>query len=166
MMRLIAHIDDGHAGIRMPDGDSELTRLVQLEFFLFAEGLFVTAAGPGYSRLLGAQVETVGGRPVADVVAALEPLIARDNDQQVTFAVPRLLRHTAILHGLGLTGDLGQVTLAVRFPDGTTGEESVDAGPGQFRWDRHPPGWTRLTDIVAERLSGPTPLHLRHRELP
>lgn len=50
MMRLTAHMDDGHAGIAMPDGDNELTRLVQLEFFLFAEGLFVTAtrpAGPG-----------------------------------------------------------------------------------------------------------------------
>src|SRR5436190_2101205 len=50
MMRLTAHLDDGHAGIRMPDGNTELARLVQLEFFLFAEGLFVTAAGPGYSH--------------------------------------------------------------------------------------------------------------------
>ena len=66
MMRLTAYIDDGHAGIRMPDGDDDLSRLVQLEFFLFAEGLFVTAAGPGYSRLLGAEVETIGGRTVEE----------------------------------------------------------------------------------------------------
>ena len=39
----------------------------------------------------------------------------------------------------------------------------MDAVPGRFEWDRHPPGWTRLTDTVAER---PAPLHLRHRELP
>ena len=169
MMRLTAHMDDGHAGIRMPDGDSELTRLVQLEFFLFAEGLFVTAAGPGYSRLLGAEVETIGGRTVEEAVAALGPLIARDNDQQVRLEIPVLLRQTAVLHGLGLTGDLGQVALTVRFPDGTSGEATVDAVPGRFRWDRHPPGWTRLTDTVAERLSGVSgspPLHLRHRELP
>ena len=169
MMRLTAHMDDGHAGIRMPDGDSELTRLVQLEFFLFAEGLYVTAAGPGYSRLLGAEVETIGGRTVEEAVAALGPLIARDNDQQVRLEIPVLLRQTAVLHGLGLTGDLGQVALTVRFPDGTSGEATVDAVPGRFRWDRHPPGWTRLTDTVAERLSGVSgspPLHLRHRELP
>jgi tetratricopeptide (TPR) repeat protein len=166
MMRLTAHIDDGHAGIGMPDGDDELARLVQLEFFLFAEGLFVTAAGPGYSRLLGAEVEAIGGRTVEEAVTALEPLIARDNDQQVTSAIPRFLRHTAVLHGLGLTRDLGQVTLRVRFPDGTSGEAAVDAVPGQFRWDRHPTGWTRLTDTVAERLSAAPPLHLRHRELP
>lgn len=163
MMRLTAHMDDGHAGIRMPDGDDGLTRLVQLEFFLFAEGLFVTSAGPGYTRLLGARVETIGGCTVPEAVAALAPLIARDNDQQVRLEIPVLLRRTAILHGLGLTGDLGQVVLTVRFPDGTSGEATVDAVPGRFQWDRHPPGWTRLTDTVAER---PTPLHLRHRELP
>jgi len=169
MMRLIAHLDDGHAGISMPDGNTELTRLVQLEFFLFDEGLFVTAAGPGYSSLLGAEVEAIGGRTVEEAVAALGPLIARDNDQQVTLMVPLLLRRTAILHGLGLTSDLGQVTLTVRRPDGTASEETVDAVPGQLHLDRHPPGWTRLTDTVTERLSeaaGSPPLHLRHRELP
>ena len=153
----------------MPDGNAELSRLVQLEFFLFAEGLFVTAAGPVYSRLLGAGGGEIGGRTVDEAVAALGPLIARDNDQQVKFQVPAFLRQTAILHGLGLTADLGQVTLAVRFPDGSSGEATVDAVPGRFRWDRHPPGWTRLADTVTERLpgvSGTPPLHLRHRELP
>src|SRR5690242_4709055 len=169
MMRLTAHLDDGHAGVSMPDGNTELTRLVQLEFFLFAEGLCVTAAGPGYSRLLGAEVETIGGRTVEEALAALGPLIARDNDQQVTLMVPLLLRRTAILHGLGLIGDLGQVTLTVRRPDGTASEETVDAVPGRLHLDRHPLGWTRLTDTVTERLSGVSgspPLHLRHRELP
>jgi tetratricopeptide (TPR) repeat protein len=163
MMRLTAHLDDGHAGIRMPDGNTELSRLLQLDFFLFAEGLFVTAAGPGHSRLLGARVEKIGGRAVDEAVAVLGPLIARDNDQQVTFQVPAFLRQTAILHGLGLTGDLAQATLAVRFPDGSSGEATVDAVPGRFRWDRHPPGWILLTDTVPGQ---PRPLHLRHRELP
>jgi hypothetical protein len=114
-------------------------------------------------------VETIGGRTVEEAVAALGPLIARDNDQQVRLEIPVLLRQTAVLHGLGLTGDLGQVALTVRFPDSASGEATVDAVPGRFRWDRHPPGWTRLTDTVAERLSGVSgspPLHLRHRELP
>jgi len=131
MMRLTAHLDDGHAGISLPDGDSEFVRLVRLEFFLFADGLHVTAAGPGYTRLLGARVEAIGGRAVGEVIAALGPLIARDNDQQVTLMVPLLLRQTAILHGLGLTGDLGQVTLTVRHPDGSAREEAVEAVPGR-----------------------------------
>ena len=167
MMRLTAHMDDGHAGIRMPDGDDELTRLVQLEFFLFAEGLFVTAAGPGYSRLLGAR----GGDDRRPHRARRPSRRSPRSSPGTTTSRSRsrsrvLLRQTAVLHGLGLTDDLSQVTLTVRFPDGTSGEATVDAVPGRFRWDRYPPGWTRLTDTVAERLSGATPLHLRHRELP
>ena len=104
-----------------------------------------------------------GGRTVEEAVAALAPLIARDNDQQVRLEIPVFLRRTAILHGLGLTGDLGQVTLTLRFPDGTSGEATAAAVPGRFQWDRYPPGWTRLTDTVTERLSGAVPLHLRHR---
>jgi tetratricopeptide (TPR) repeat protein len=76
MTRLTAHIDDGHAGIRMPDGDDELSRLVQLEFFLFAEGLFVTAAAPGYFCLLGAEVETIGDHPAEPFAAFCDRLFA------------------------------------------------------------------------------------------
>ena len=123
----------------------------------------MTAAGPGHSRLLGAEVKTIGGCTVEEAVAALAPLIARDNDQQVRLQIPVLLRQTAILHGLGLTGDLGQVALTVRFPDGTSGEATADAVPGRFRWDRHPPGWTRLdrhggrTALGGLRVTAPAP---------
>lgn len=70
------------------------------------------------------------------------------------------------MHGLGLTDDLGTVTLTVRFAGGTSGEATVDAVPSEFRWDRYPPGWVALTDTVSGRLGRSRPLHLRHRELP
>jgi tetratricopeptide (TPR) repeat protein len=163
MMRLVRHLDDGHAGVRPPAGDSDLSRLLPLDFFLFPEGLFVIRAGPGHEELLGARVEKIGHLTTEEAIAALDPVIVRDNEQQVTFMVPALLRHTAVLAGLGIIDELARASLTVRAADGTRREVTVDAELDELLWDRDPPGWTALADTVPGR---PRPLHLRHRELP
>ena len=92
MMKLVRHLDDGHAGVRPPEGDNELSRLLPLDFFLFPEGLYVIGAGPGHEDLLGARVERIGHLSTEEAIAALDPVIVRDNEQQVTFMVPAFLR--------------------------------------------------------------------------
>jgi len=163
MMKLVRHLDDGHAGVRPPEGDNELSRLLPLDFFLFPEGLYVIGAGPGHEDLLGARVDRIGRLSTGEAIAALDPVIVRDNEQQVTFMVAAFLRHSAVLAGLGVTEDLGRASLTVRAADGTSRVVAVDAEPGSLLWDRYPAGWTALPDTVPGR---PRPLHLRHRELP
>ena len=164
MMKLVRHLDDGHAGVRPPAKENkDLSRLLPVEFFLFPEGLFVIAAGPGHDHLLGAKVEKIGRRTVTDAISALDPVIVRDNEQQVTFMVPWFLRYTAVLQGLGIIDDLKQASLTVRGADGTSREVMLDAEPGEHLWDRYPDGWTALADTVPGQ---PRPLHLRHREVP
>ena len=166
MMKLVRHLDDGHAGVRPPDRrhkNDDLSRLLPVEFFLFPEGLFVIAAGPGHEDLLGAKVEKVGRHAVTDAISALDPVVVRDNEQQVTFMVPWFLRYTAVLQGLGLIDDLKQASLTVRGADGTSREVTLDAEPGEHLGDRYPDGWTALADTVPGQ---PRPLHLRHREVP
>ena len=188
MMKLVRHLDDGHAGVRPPQAENaDLSRLLPVDFFLFSEGLFIIGAGPGHDDLLGARVEKIGRRTVTDAIAALDPVIVRDNEQQVTFMAPRFLRYTAVLQGLGIIDDLSKASLTVRAADGTTRELMLHAEPGEHLWDRYPPGWTALPDKVAATCAGteagtgsgteagteagtgsghPRPLHLRHRDLP
>jgi hypothetical protein len=163
MMRLVRHLDDGHAYVRPAEGDNQLSGLLPLDLFLFPEGLFVIAAGPGYEHLLGARVDKIGRHTVAEALMALDPVVVRDNEQQVTFMAPALLRSTAVLYGLGVIDDPACATLTVRSADGTSSEVTLNAEPIERRWDRYPPGWTELTDTLATQ---PRPLHLRHRELP
>jgi len=149
MMKLVRHLDDGHAGVRPPqEQNKDLSRLLPVDLFLFPEGLFVIGAGPGHDDLLGAKIEKIGRRTVAEAIAALDPVIVRDNEQQVTFMVPRFLRYTAVLQGLGIIDDLRKASLTVRGADGTSREVTLDAEPGEHMWDRYPPGWTALADTV------------------
>lgn len=157
MMKLLRHLDDGHASINGPEDDEDMSRLLPLDLFLFPEGLYVIGAGPGCEDLLGAKVEKIGGLTIDEAMAALDPVITRDNEHWPSYLFPALVRYTTILEGLGL-----DPVLTVQRPDGTRDEVRPKAVPAKFRLDRYPPGWTALIDTVP----GPRPLHLRNRELP
>lgn len=162
MMKLLLPLDDGHAYIHWPESRQDLARCLPLDLYHFPEGVFVAAAAPAYRDLLGAQLELVDEHPVDAALAAVEPMISRDNAQQVKAVAPDWLRRTPFLHALGLIPDPAQATLTVRLPSGTTEDVRVDAVPiSPGRAYPYPPGWIALPDTV----SSPLPLHLRNREL-
>jgi hypothetical protein len=157
MKKLVRHLDDGHADIDWPEDDKAMSRMLPVDMFWFAEGLYVIGAGPGCEHLLGARVERIGGPTPDEALAALDPIIARDNEHQLTLLFAILVRRTAILDVLGFDH-----TLSVQLPDGTRDEVRLEAVPTDFHFDRYPAGWTALADTVP----APRPLHLRNRELP
>jgi hypothetical protein len=163
LMKLVRYLDDGHARIAWPKDDKELSRMLPVDMFLFTEGLYVIGTAPGCERLLGARVERIGSRAVDDVMAALDPIIPRDNEHWLTLRFPVLIRYPAILKGLGI-----DQALTVRLADGTVDEVRLEATAAEFHWDRYPPGWVALADTVTLDGGGlvPRPLHLRQRELP
>jgi hypothetical protein len=163
MMKLVRHLDDGHASVNWPEGSAELSRMLPVDMFMFPEGLHVIGAAPGCEHLLGAQVDTIGGLAIDEVMAALDPVMTRDNEHWLTLKFPRLVRQAAVLEGLGIDH-----TLTVRLPGGATDEVRLEATPTDFHWDRYPPGWTALADTVTAdgTTTVPRPLHLRNRELP
>jgi len=157
LMKLVRHLDDGHAGVGWPKDNAEMSALLPVDLFMFAEGLYVIGAGPGCEHLLGAKVEKIGGLSTDEAMAALDPIMARDNDHWLTWRFPQLVRRTGILAALGIDH-----ALTVRLADGTSDEVRLQAEPTEFRPDRYPPGWVALIDTVGQS----RPLHLRNRELP
>ena len=157
MLRLLRPLADGHAFIAPAEGDKELNRVLPVKFYRFGEGLFVTAAAPAYRQLLGAEVLRVGEHPAGEVLAALEPLISRDNDQQVRWLGPEVLPWAPMLHALGLTGDPDSVTLTVRFPDETTGTVAVGTVPARSRASTRPSRRPRTRRGPARRAGSRMP---------
>jgi tetratricopeptide (TPR) repeat protein len=164
LLRLLRPLRDGHAGVIGPAEHPVLKASLPVEFRLFPEGLFVTAAAPGQASLLGAQVLAVDGRPAGEVAATLEPVISRDNDYQVQAAVPWYLRLPAILHALGLASAPDTVALSLRRLDGTAAQVQLDVDPAAPAWtmNARPAGWVRL----PETLPGPAPACERNRDVP
>jgi hypothetical protein len=149
MMKLVRYLDDGHARIAWPEDDKK-PWMLPVDMFLFTEGLYVIGAAPGYENLLGARVDKIGGLAIHKVMAALDPIMTRDNEHWLTLQFPVLVRQAKVLEGLGIDH-----TLTVRLADGTMDEVRLEATPIELRLERYPPGWVALTDTVSE----PAPLH-------
>ena len=86
--------------------------LLPIRVYEFAEGDFVTEAAPPHEDLAGARITAVGGTPVEDVLAAIEPLVPRDGPATVPAFRPFFFLRTDVLRGLGIL-DEGSVTIDV-----------------------------------------------------
>jgi hypothetical protein len=115
---------DGHTGAFIWGPGQRPVRSLPLRLWSFADGLFVVDALDPYRELVGRRIEAVAGRPIADVLAALDPLIPRDNPTTVTLLTPRFLLISEVLHGLGIASGVDDIELTVASDSGAT--ETID----------------------------------------
>jgi hypothetical protein len=152
LMRLWARLApdrDGHQFAWVAEGVDE--PILPIRVYEFAEGVFVTAAMDPHEDLVGARITALGGHPIEEVLAALEPLVPRDGPATVPAFRPIFLLKVSVLRGLGLVGD-GDVELTVE--DGS-GERSVDLSPVPVAEFEAWAGWLAYTGL-------PTKPELRH----
>jgi hypothetical protein len=165
MMKLLRQVGDGHTGLLGSRRRADWLQTLPLQFYQFEEGLYIIAADPRYKDLLGAQVLRFGERTVEQVVAALEPLIYRDNEVWVKQKAPYLMRHLPLLHGLGLISSPEKATLSLRDANGQTRPVEIGADQSQPNiWNMfpNPSGWVNL----PQTLGSPLPLYLKNMAAP
>jgi hypothetical protein len=116
----VAHLGDrnGHGGV-FPGDQPELA-MWPVRLYEFADGWHVVAARDG--SLVGARLDTIGGRPVEEVARAVAPIVPRDNPQSLRARLATYLMVPAFLRGLGVYGPLGVVDAAGRLREVTPEE--------------------------------------------
>jgi tetratricopeptide (TPR) repeat protein len=113
LARLAALVGDGHTNVA-PARDSMIGfHALPLMLYLFSDGLWIRAADSAHAGLVGSRVVRLGRATAEEAVAAVRPLISRDNEMGVAFAAPYLLVMPEVLHGLGLIDDLEHVPLVL-----------------------------------------------------
>jgi hypothetical protein len=161
---MLATERDGHQFAFLAPGVDH--PILPLRVYEFEEGLFITAAMAPYEELVETRVTAIGGHPIAEVLAALEPLVPRDGPATLPAFRPIYLLMPDVLRGLGLIGD-GDVSLEVEGDDGT---RSVTVSPVPVAEFQAWAGWLAYTglpprdglratelrqdDFSAERLPG------------
>ena len=137
VLRIVASVSsagcDAHTGAYVWGSGTYPVDSLPFRLWLFpnrdgAEGdevVIVDALAP-HQALVGSRVDTIEGHPIADVLAAIDPIVPRDSSQTVRLLMPRFLLIPQVLRGLGLADD-GPVSLGLTASDGAT--TTVDTTP-------------------------------------
>ena len=128
---------NGHGGL-FPT-DQRGLRMWPLRLHEFPDGWYVVDTS--IPELRGARLDGIGGRPVDEVVAALAPIVPRDNGHSLRARLGTYLVVPAFLRGLGVLGD---GSLGVTLPGGRTTTVRPDAVPSASYAD--------LTGIVVPQI--------------
>jgi hypothetical protein len=115
LLRLVALLGerDGHANMNpLAGGHRRVLHLYPIATYEFADGVYVVAA-PGRPQLVGRKLVAIEGRPIADVLRLLDPLVTYDNALSLAAHRSPYLASAEILHGLGITPTAGGAVFSV-----------------------------------------------------
>jgi hypothetical protein len=127
LMRIIALLGarNGHTAIH-PLGEHPSTlQAFPLWLYEFDDGVFVVDAER--SDLVGTELIAVEGVDVDDVLAAVTPLIAYDNEWTIRARRPTFVVHASVLSGLGLINESAPATFRLRARNGAVVNATLDA---------------------------------------
>ena len=147
VLRIVAMVSyggcDAHTGAFIWGTGTYPVDSLPLRLWLFEDDVVIVDALPPYRGLIGSRIDTIGGKSMTDVLAALYPVIPRDNAQTLRLLAPRYLLIPQVLRGLGLAGE-GDVVLGLT--DEAGARQSVDVAP--------------ITMAAYNAWAGPYGLHL------
>jgi len=117
---------DAHTGAFVWGTGTYQVDSLPLRLWLFGDDVVIVDALPPYDGLVGLRIDTIGDNPIAGVLAALDPIIPRDNAQTVRLLTPRYLLIPQVLRGLGMVApDEGAISLGLVSGDGDRTTEQV-----------------------------------------
>lgn len=134
IQRVMALLLDGHSLVYIMPTPRIPLSMLPLDFYWFADGLYVVRGHGGYQRLTGSRVTSIGGRAAADLLRGLEPYISRDNDVAFKTFGPVYLTFPMFLEALGVPSRDGRFDFTLM--DSAGRERTVALAPGPLR--RHP----------------------------
>ncbi len=162
MAALVAMLGDGHSRLRLPmaegaDGFAYHTKTHEAKIEPFgyfpihlmrtADGMVVTRATQEHKDLLGAQLIGIGDKSLAEVEAALRPVVQGDNPQSQDYLLPSFMVVPELLAAVGIVPKDEHLRWRFRLADGKEISPELaairDGGPSQ---------WVALDEIAK-----PTP---------
>lgn len=139
LIKLPALLADGHTrvlGTDGPGGIDDLLPRLPIDVRWYEDGLFVHAAHPDWSELVGARLARVGAVSWVTALDELTALVSRENVWRARAVAPRLLTRAPLLHGLGIAAPGPVVATEI---GGAAVELPVLAPePGGPAWERAP----------------------------
>jgi hypothetical protein len=168
IMRLDAMLQDGHTLVAPVSRAMGFGRVVPVRIYVFEDGPWISAVGPGYARYAGARVLKIGDVTADEALRRALEITPADNDMTRADRAPFWLTMPTMLEALGICRDGANVAFEVRTVAGATERFTARAAAdttGNFNWffegESLPLPGARTAHDGAR---APLPLHLRDPE--
>lgn len=113
-----ASLHDAHTQVVLNGYPGAPFHAVGIRVYLFEEGLFIIRADAAHARLLGARIDSVGGRSVAATMAALRPYVHSETSTGFKDIVQSRLVLPGLLQLVGASSSPDSVSLSVVLSSG------------------------------------------------
>jgi len=126
LMRMLALLGprNGHCVIFPLDDDLAARRAYPMRLSEFEDGIFVV--GSARHDLVGSEVVGIGGSDIGDIIDAVTPLVAHDNEWTIRARRPHFLVDACVLRGLGVIDDVGGTDFRLRAPHGSVVHTAIE----------------------------------------
>ncbi len=146
VMRLVARLRDGHTEARPAEG-----RQVPVLFGRFEDGWYISGARKENQDLVWSRIEAIEGKSPDELMAAVTPLVSRDNSMRIVSRAPFFMRTPRVLHALGASSRADELGLTVSCPDGRRRDVVVPVAEPIAEIVRVPPGGKEALPIHLKR---------------
>ncbi|MBL8363445.1 MAG: hypothetical protein JNN18_23370 [Rubrivivax sp.] len=150
LARIAALADNGHT-MSLPLPRAELFNRVPLRFVPFGRDVHVVRTTPEHAALLGATLEAIDGRPLDALRSAAHGLQGGPPAWRDRW-LPLYVESPEQLHALGQADAPQRARYALRAPDGTRLERTLDAEPPRPDRPRANTGRLLLPGVLGEDL--------------
>lgn len=144
LMRLTARLEDGHTVLDASPMEPFASSWYPLRFYLFEDGVYLTAVGAEHAALVGARIETIGESDAREALMAASALMGAENEfdarERIYWA-----SNAAVMRALGFAEADGALRMSLVDQTGAAREATIsplDQG-GSLGWrfwgENHPP---------------------------
>jgi hypothetical protein len=124
LTRLVAALGDGHTDLEALGTHG----VYPLQLVWFEDGIFVVGAEPANRWAIGRRLAGIGAQSIDQAIAAMSPLVSRDNDAGLRGLLPTLLLDPVLLAGTDL-GSADGATFRLADQDGSIRELALRPVP-------------------------------------
>lgn len=131
-MQLLGSLGNGHNFIVPTAAKTAALVRLPLQFYWFADGVYVVQATERYQHLIGLRLLKVAETPVEQVLAKLASVNARDNEMQQLWLGPYYLGLPDVLAGIGVVENAENIPLTFTTTTGQHSSVNLKGEPFSF----------------------------------
>ncbi len=128
IMQILTLLGDAHTDVVVSQWDAYANYAYPIQLKWLSDGVFVTAAQPGYEGLLGLELVYIGSVSIEQVVGAMTRIIPHENVYRVHAVSTEYMVSPVILHALGLSSELMGASFGFQDASGYSFAQYLGAG--------------------------------------